>query len=117
MRLGSDRSSNIEDRRGFGVPIVGGGIGAGVLTIIALLFRGTPGEVSLPQQRQQQQPGSTGVDFVSAVLADTELTWHDVFRTEAGRDYVEPQLGLYTAAVPSAGGISRSATGAVYCSY
>src|SRR6478672_13923449 len=79
MRLGDERSSNIEDRRGFGMPVVGGGIGAVVIALLALLFRGTPGQIDVPQQ---QQPGPSAgaasgaqdpqVDFVSAVLADTE---------------------------------------------
>ena len=124
MRLGSNRSSNIEDRRGFGVPVIGGGIGAVVLALLALLFRGTPGEINVPQEQpgQVSAPGAqTGgapdpqSDFVSAVLADTESTWHDVFRTEVGRDYVEPKLVLFTDAVQSACGIAQSATGPFYC--
>jgi predicted metalloprotease len=123
MRLGSDRSSNIEDRRGFGMPVVGGGIGAVVIALLALLFRGTPGQIDVPQQQTQPGPsaGASGgaqdpqVDFVSAVLADTEATWHDVFRTEVGRDYQEPKLVLFTDAVQSACGIAQSATGPFYC--
>lgn len=120
MRLGNQRSSNIEDRRGFGLPVVGGGIGAVVIALLALLFRGTPGQIDVPQGQNQPSAGAPAAgadpqaDFVSAVLADTETTWHDIFRRE-GRDYVEPRLVLFTDAVQSACGIAESATGPFYC--
>jgi predicted metalloprotease len=121
MKLGSERSSNIERGGGFGMPVIGGGIGAVVIAILALLFRGTPGEIP-----QTQEPGRAGeasstaaVDpneyFVSAVLRDTELTWHDIFRKEVGRDYVEPKLVLFSEGVQSACGISGAATGPFFC--
>lgn len=122
MRLGDERSSNVEDRRGFGVPVIGGGIGAVVLALLALFFRGTPGQIDLPDTQtgpQASSPARAGedpqADFVSAVLADTEKTWHDIFRTEVGRDYVEPKLVLFTDVVQSACGIAQSATGPFYC--
>ncbi|HSP35962.1 MAG TPA: neutral zinc metallopeptidase, partial [Thermoanaerobaculia bacterium] len=124
MRLGDDRSSNIEDRRGFGggIPIVGGGIGAVVIAILALLFRGTPGEVATTNQQQPSQVSTAAgpnqdpqVDFVSAVLADTEVTWHDIFRSELGRDYVEPKLVLFTDYTQSGCGVAQTATGPFYC--
>ena len=122
MRLGDERSSNVEDRRGFGVPVIGGGIGAVVLALLALLFRGTPGQINVPDTQTGPQASSSArpgedpqADFVSAVLADTEKTWHDIFRTEVGRDYVDPHLVLFTDAVQSACGIAQSATGPFYC--
>jgi uncharacterized protein len=124
MRLGDERSSNVEDRRGGfgGIPVIGGGIGAVVLALLALLFRGTPGQINVPDTQTGPQAGSPAqagqdpqAEFVSAVLADTEKTWHDIFRTEVGRDYVEPHLVLFTDAVQSACGIAQSATGPFYC--
>ncbi|HEY3053123.1 MAG TPA: neutral zinc metallopeptidase [Thermoanaerobaculia bacterium] len=120
MRLGTERSSNVEDRRGFGLPVVGGGIGAIVITILALLFRGTPGEVAGPPRDQPSASAPAAgrepmVDFVSAVLADTETTWHDIFRTQVGRDYVEPKLVLFTDVVQSACGLAQSVSGPFYC--
>jgi uncharacterized protein len=122
MRLGDERSSNIEDRRGFGMPVIGGGIGAIVIAVLALLFRGTPGEVTTTQPDQEPPaanataPGQDPtVEFVSAVLADTEVTWHDIFRTELGREYQEPKLVLFSDAVQSRCGIAESATGPFYC--
>jgi hypothetical protein len=54
-------------------------------------------------------------DFVSVVLADTEDTWQSLFR-QKGQTYVEPKLVLYSDAVQSACGFTRSAVGPFYCS-
>jgi uncharacterized protein len=121
MRLGDERSSNVEDRRGYGVPIIGGGIGAIVIAVLALLFRGTPGEVTTQPQQEPPSANATApgqdptADFVSAVLADTEKTWHDIFRTELGREYQEPKLVLFSEAVQSRCGMAGSASGPFYC--
>jgi len=53
-------------------------------------------------------------EFVSVVLADTEDTWSDIFR-QSGGSYVEPTLVLYSNAVESACGFTRSAVGPFYC--
>jgi hypothetical protein len=53
-------------------------------------------------------------DFISVVLADTEDTWHSLFR-QRGETYVEPTLVLYSDAVESACGSARSAVGPFYC--
>ncbi|HSP15020.1 MAG TPA: neutral zinc metallopeptidase [Thermoanaerobaculia bacterium] len=121
MRLGSERSSNVEDRRGYGLPIAGGGVGAIVIALLVLFFRGTPGEITTNEP--QGQPGASAPaagqdptgDFVSAVLADTETTWHDIFRNEIGRDYEEPKLVLFSDVVQSSCGIAEGATGPFYC--
>ena len=54
------------------------------------------------------------VDFVSVVLADTEQTWHDLFRQQGGT-YQEPHLVLYRGAVRSACGLGQAAMGPFYC--
>ena len=53
-------------------------------------------------------------EFVSVVLADTEDTWHELFRRMNGT-YREPTLVLFTGAVESACGFAQSATGPFYC--
>jgi predicted metalloprotease len=53
-------------------------------------------------------------EFVSVVLASTEDTWHEVFRN-AGEQYQEPKLVLFTSRVRSACGMASSATGPFYC--
>ena len=122
------RSTNVEDRRGMRVsaPVVGGGIGAVILSLIVALLGGDPSvileQVSPPEDRPSaESPQTTGSpaqdqmgDFVSVVLADTEDTWHDLFR-QNGETYVEPSLVLYSNAVESACGFARSAMGPFYC--
>lgn len=122
------RSTNVEDRRGTRVsaPVVGGGIGAIVLSLIVALLGGDPSiiweQASPPSDRPATEaPGTTGspgqdqmAEFVSVVLADTEDTWHDLFR-QSGKNYVEPSLVLYSNSVESACGFARSAVGPFYC--
>jgi predicted metalloprotease len=53
-------------------------------------------------------------EFVSVVLADTEITWQQLF-AERGMEYVEPRLVLFSGATQSACGIGREAMGPFYC--
>jgi uncharacterized protein len=121
------RSDNVEDRRGGGVsaPVIGGGIGAVVLSLIVALLGGDPsviwqknGSDSNPPVTQPRTKSSSTndqmADFVSVVLADTEDTWSQYFR-QNGSKYIEPKLVLYTTAVQSACGYARSAVGPFYC--
>ena len=103
--------------------IGGGGIGAVVIALLAYLLRGTPGQITqqVPDQNQQQQTSSAPdqndpqEQFVATVLADTEDVWHDIFRTEVGRDYQEPKLVLFTDVTQSGCGVAESAMGPFYC--
>ncbi len=108
------RSSNVEDRRGAGVsgPVVGGGIGFVVLSLIAAFFGVDPAilEQVAPSNdnpttvsRQNSPESNRLADFVSVVLADTEDTWQPIFQ-EMGRNYVEPTLVLFSDRVESACG-------------
>lgn len=120
------RSTNVEDRRGTRIsgPMVGGGIGAVVLSVIIALLGGDPSviwEQDAPRDSsppQSTQEGSATNDrmkeFVSVVLADTEDTWHSIFQ-QSGQTYVEPKLVLYSGAVESACGFARAAVGPFYC--
>ena len=121
------RSTNVEDRRGMQVsrPVVGGGIGFVVLALIAtflgvdpaiLLEQSTPtSDRPYSDSPQVNSPTSDRqAEFVSVVLADTEDTWHELFR-QMGRTYVEPRLVLFSDAVESACGYARAATGPFYC--
>ena len=121
------RSDNVEDRRGMRVSrgMVGGGVGTLIMVLFAL-YLGVDPTIIL-----QQAPPVTGppagaspaaqspeenrlADFVSVVLADTEDTWHDLFR-RGGTTYREPTLILFTDAVESACGFAESAVGPFYC--
>ncbi|MEC4816488.1 MAG: neutral zinc metallopeptidase [Scytonema sp. PMC 1069.18] len=122
------RSRNVEDRRGtrISAPVVGGGIGAIVLSVIIALLGGDPSVIWEQTQTPSDRPNSESpqtkpsegsdrmADFVSVVLADTEDTWHNLFQ-QMGATYVEPKLVLYTDAVQSACGFTRSAVGPFYC--
>jgi predicted metalloprotease len=120
-----ERSENVEDRRGMPASrkVVGGGIGTVVLVLVALYFGIDPSIIlqSVPQSgpppmtQQQQKAGADPMSqFVSVVLADTEKTWHDVFR-RYGKSYEEPKLVLFTGAVESACGFAQAAVGPFYC--
>jgi len=63
---------------------------------------------------QQSAAEKELVDFVSVVLADTEETWHDLFRQRGGQ-YQEPTLVLFRGAVRSACGLGQAAMGPFYC--
>jgi predicted metalloprotease len=122
------RSDNVEDRRGMRSPtrLVGGGLGTVLLVIVALYFGVDPSillnqgglplpnapESSAPYQASPQERELT--EFVAVVLADTEDTWHALFRG-MGREYEEPKLVLFSGAVQSACGTASAAVGPFYC--
>ena len=126
MRWGSGRrSDNVEDRRGLGLTprLAGGGLGAIVIVVLALLFGVDPRMLTqmLPTETPAPAPGParTGqqdpmADFVSVVLADTEDTWDELFR-RGGATYQEPKLVLFSGAVQSACGFAQAAVGPFYC--
>ncbi|MBX2801767.1 MAG: zinc metallopeptidase [Myxococcales bacterium] len=125
------RSSNVEDRRGRGGRAVrmGAPIGCGtlILAVAAILLGADPAAVlallaqegASPRVVETQAPAGDGQpdamsDFLSAVLADTERTWHQIFADNGSR-YVEPKLVLFTDQVASACGYQSSAVGPFYC--
>ncbi len=123
------RSSNVEDRRGGGVgtKAAGGGIGAIIIALIAMYFgvdpalflgQGGSGLSQPTEQTSQSNPRPAAenqlADFVSVVLADTEDTWHQIFKAKKGK-YQEPKLVLFTNEVKSACGFAESAMGPFYC--
>ena len=107
-----------------------GGMGIGTMLIIlvvmwifgidpSVLLQGGGG-LQMPSTQTQTQPAQRSAeenelaDFVSVVLADTEDTWHAIFKEEGGT-YREPTLVLFTDAVQSACGFAQSAVGPFYC--
>jgi predicted metalloprotease len=124
---GGRESSNIEDRRGMrmgGAGLAGGGIGAVVLVVVAMLLgvdpsvilQGDPGYA--PTESEQRSGAATPDDelgrFVSVVLADTEDTWTALFK-DMNRTYEQPRLVLFSGATQSACGVGQSAMGPFYC--
>ncbi|WP_035985472.1 neutral zinc metallopeptidase [Leptolyngbya sp. KIOST-1] len=122
----SRRSTNIEDRRGAGVPggAATGGIGALLLALLIAFLGGDPSVVLQPgidvspydnAPQISQVEADRSAEFVSAVLGETEDTWNSIFRSEFGADYREPSLVLYSGATQSACGLGQSAMGPFYC--
>jgi len=130
------RSDNVVDARGEGGG--GGGMRLGgkglsltavVLIVgIGLLTGQDPmqilGQLS-GQMSEQSAPASTGerkappagdeqAEFVASILGDTEDTWRALF-AQAGRQYKDPTLKLFSGQVNSACGFASSATGPFYC--
>jgi predicted metalloprotease len=117
-------SRNIEDRRGMGATGAGGVGIVGMLAILAVgYFFGidiSPVVQGLDQGQSRQGQPLTEEDqqwgeFVSVVLADTEEVWGPVLPEQAGIDYVDPRLVLFSGVVQSACGGASSAMGPFYC--
>ena len=122
------RSTHIEDRRGrrTGGVAFKGGIGTIVIALALGYFLGIDPQVLLqiqqglaptamePAPYQPTAEEEQLADFVSVVLADTEDTWNAIFQ-QAGRDYQEPKLVLFSGAVQSACGMASAAMGPFYC--
>ncbi|PPD58085.1 KPN_02809 family neutral zinc metallopeptidase [Dehalogenimonas etheniformans] len=116
------KSQNIEDRRGAPRGIVGGGIGALVILVLAALLNGgdLTGVLDIFTGQQENAPYTETPaekelsEFVSVVLAETEDTWTTLFR-EQNQVYSYPFLVLYTGSVQSACGVSGASTGPFYC--
>lgn len=122
---GRAKSSNVEDRRGKGVggAAIGGLGGFGIIImIIYALLGGNPGDImqsidpgqtqNVPYEATQEEEELA--EFVSVVLADTEVVWNDIF-ADLGKEYDEPKLVLFTGSVQSACGVAGASTGPFYC--
>ena len=121
-------SSNVEDRRGRRGGLGGGGkvgIGTVVLALVAVALGFDPrvvfetaGLAPSATDSRPAEPRSAAENelarFSSMVLADTEDTWNRIFG-EAGQQYKEPGMVLYTGATRSACGVGQAQMGPFYC--
>jgi predicted metalloprotease len=112
-----------------GVPAVGGGLGV-VGIVIFLLINvlggggGGGGGFSIPNLAPVAAPSSeTGetippdddaAQFMSFVLEDVQVAWRQIFE-DAGRDYDDTTLVLFSQATQTGCGVGQSATGPFYC--
>jgi uncharacterized protein len=132
----SRRSDNVEDERGSGGGGGGGGIrgihlglgGTVVLLVVGYFMGISPSTMLSFLNGDGQQvtapagapaaPATEGndaqVDFVRAVLGETEDVWGAYF-SKMGKTYVPPKLVLFTYSVESACGMAKSAAGPFYC--
>lgn len=120
------RSDNVADARGRGGLRTAGGLGlGGIVVIVALsLLTGQDPLMMLDQfgGTSQVSTGTAGgppaddreAEFVRAILGDTEDTWRALF-AQAGEQYDDPTLVLFSGSVRSACGQASSATGPFYC--
>jgi len=126
------RSDNVQDagEGGGGGPSFGGrGLGLGGIVILAilglvffkdptaLLGQGDPGAAQAPQTQQathQAAANDPQVDFVRAILGETEDTWGEIFAAN-GQQYEQPKLVLFRNGVRTACGSASSAVGPFYC--
>jgi uncharacterized protein len=140
---GRRESDNVEDRRGQGGGMGGGGRGVGglggliggrlgiggmVIALVASYFLGINpmtilgilGGGGAPTQQVSQGPAQRPpkddqmASFVSKVLADTEDVWGAVFQ-QGKAVYPAPKLVLFRGATPTACGTGQSAMGPFYC--
>lgn len=140
----SRQSSNIEDRQRSSFSSGGrtsrGSMGA-LIPIVKFLIKTTIGRVvlgigviayfmgfnplsllnsapsSLISTNQQERPAKINdeqTQFVSAVLAQTEDVWTEIFQ-KYNATYKEPRLVLFKNRVKSACGVASSQTGPFYC--
>lgn len=127
MRWGRMRQSDkVEDRRGGGLPALGGKLGlGGIVAVVAvsLLLGKNPiemlallgGQGGAPAGQQAAPADDEDARFVRAVLGDTEDTWRKVFAEQLGGSYEAPSLVLFRGQVSSACGMATSAVGPFYC--
>ena len=130
MRLDGQRESdNVVDQRGGGGTgkLVLGGGGLVVVVLISLLTGRSPSDVvrqingsepsaapsgptpSLPTPAEEQAK-----HFTAKILATTEDAWREQF-ARMRKQYVPPQLVLFTNQVDSACGMADTAVGPFYC--
>jgi uncharacterized protein len=131
------RSDNVVDARGEdtggGGMRFGGGKGLSLTAIVLIVgigwltgqdpmqilgqLTGQMTEQSAPatQQTRKAPPANDEqAEFVRSILGDTEDTWGQIFQ-QAGRQYKNPTLILFSNGVNSACGFATSATGPFYC--
>lgn len=124
------RSDNVEfDTGGSGGRGFGGGRGLGlggivILAILGLVFFKDPTALlsqvdggSAAPTTQNSPPvdrNDPQVDFVRAILGDTEDTWGQIFAAQ-GAQYVRPKLDIFTGRVNTACGAASTAVGPFYC--
>ncbi|HEU4935695.1 MAG TPA: neutral zinc metallopeptidase [Vicinamibacterales bacterium] len=127
MRWTPGDRSNVEDLRGrSGIGMRAGGLGiGGVLVLLILSWAtgvdflsllgggggapvetvGTSGTVASTPEEEKL------VDFVDAVMEDSQMTWRDLL----GDRYEPTKVRLFRDAIPSACGFAQSASGPFYC--
>jgi predicted metalloprotease len=124
-------SSNVEDRRGMGMPGGTGGLGIGAIVVLGLIgwalgidpriLIGGAEMMSGGGGGYEQQQGRTGTPtdeggrFAAAILGNTEDVWKEVLPAQVNRTYKPPKMVLFSGATRSGCGAAQSAMGPFYC--
>ena len=126
-------SSNVEDRRGMGMPGGAGGLGIGTIVVLGLIgwafgidpriliggaemmAGGGSGYEQPQQQGRQGAPQDEMGRFAAAILGNTEDVWKDVLPKQTNRQYQPPKLVLFSDGTRSGCGAAQSAMGPFYC--
>tara|TARA_R110002110_G_scaffold66978_1_gene182989 strand:+ start:78828 stop:79739 length:912 start_codon:yes stop_codon:yes gene_type:complete len=95
-----------------GVIAVVGGKFLGIDVLSLFMGGGSAGKTAVTTEFSAQEQQLA--EFVSVVLADTEVTWQNIFQQQ-GKRYREPTLVLFTGRVNSACGSATAAVGPFYC--
>jgi len=122
---GRRQSTNVEDRRSIGAPVLVGGGLLTLLIMVAMMFLGVDPQMiaqlapdlgAAPAQQAPAKPINDNLtQFVKVVLADNEDVWGKLFPEHFRRRYAPPTLVLFTGQVKSACGLAGAAAGPFYC--
>jgi len=98
------------------VIVIGYFMGVSPSTLLSLLSGGEPRAVTptAPAPSDRAPGNDPQVDFVRAILGETEDVWGAYFRNME-RTYIRPKLVLFSGQVASACGFASSAAGPFYC--
>jgi uncharacterized protein len=126
-------SDNVEDRRGSGFAVRGGGLGLGAVVVLTLLgwalginpaalidgaqmvAGGDTPSVSQSNAGRAGAPTDQMGNFVARVLGETEDVWSEELPRQANRPYEKPILVLFAGATRSGCGTAQAAMGPFYC--
>ena len=121
---GRSGSSNVDDRRGMsaGGIATGGGLVGLVVYLLYSFLGGDPSQLPNLNSMQSNQEltaeqsaaEDTMAQFVSVVLAETEVVWEKVF-ADKGMQYEKPSLVLFRGQVQSGCGNAGAESGPFYC--
>src|SRR5262249_48875775 len=127
-----EESENLEDRRGVSrrTLAIGGGVGAGVLLLIASLLGFDPQKLNQllgnapaggkgggngqVEERSATPEEQRSRKFSATILRFTEVVWDEQFRKN-GKRYVPPHMVLFTDEGATGCGNAPSAVGPVSC--
>ena len=89
-------------------------LGVDPSTLLQVVGQSTQSSSVSTEQRQGAPANDDMRNFVAVVLAETDDVWKEAFQ-QAGRNYEEPKLVLFSGAVESACGMADAAVGPFYC--